>query len=175
MPGVIAVPNLLSLARLPLAAVFLLVPDTAVRVAVIVAAGVSDYLDGWWARTRGPRTRTGAVLDPVTDKAFIVTALVAFAVDGTITPLGLLVLLARDICVAVGLAVILLARSGMRLEARYPGKVLTTIQFAAIVVLTLLPAVAVPVIVVAGVVSVWAIADYATAGLDALRAPRRQG
>lgn len=175
MPGVFAIPNLLSLARLPLAVVFLLVPDTIVRIAVIAGAGITDYLDGWWARTRGPRTPAGAILDPITDKAFIVTALVAFAVDGTISLAGLLVFLSRDICVGIGLLLVLLLRSPMRLEARYPGKVLTTLQFIAIIVLTLLPGLAVPVVIITAVVSVWAIADYGAAAVTALRAPPQQG
>jgi cardiolipin synthase (CMP-forming) len=151
------------------------VPDMWVRVLVISAAGLSDYLDGWWARTRGPRTRAGAIIDPITDKAFVVTALTAFAVDGTITLAGLAVLLSRDIFVSAGFLLILALRGPVRLEARYPGKVVTTIQFAAVVVLTLLPAAALPVLIVTGAASAWAIADYGAAGIRALRAPAQQG
>lgn len=154
---------------------FLLVPDTLVRVIVIIAAGLSDFLDGWWARTRGPRTRVGAVVDPITDKAFVITALAAFAVDGTITFLALLVLLSRDIAVGIGVAVLQLTRRPFRYEARYPGKVATNVQIAALLILTLLPGFATFAVVATGLASAWAILDYGAAGVSALRAPAGQG
>jgi cardiolipin synthase (CMP-forming) len=165
------IPNLFSLARLPLAAVFLLVPDVRVRVVVILAAGLSDFLDGWWARTRGPRTRTGALLDPITDKVFVVTALAAFAVDGTISLLELGVLLARDLFVSVGFAAVLAVRSKLRLEARFPGKVVTNLQILAVLVLTVAPHWSLPIVLVTAGASIWAIIDYTVAGVRALRAP----
>jgi len=171
----LTIPTLISLTRLPLAAVFLLVPHTGVRVVVIIAAGLSDYLDGWWARTRGPRTRTGAIVDPITDKAFLVTALAAFAVDGTITFAALLILLSRDIAVGIGVVVLLLARRPFRYEARYPGKVATNVQIGALLILTLLPGFATFAVVVTGIASAWAILDYGAAGVSALRAPAGQG
>jgi CDP-diacylglycerol--glycerol-3-phosphate 3-phosphatidyltransferase len=173
--SLLTVPNLFSLVRLPLAAAFLLMPGTATRVVIIVAAGISDYLDGWWARTRGPRSRIGALLDPITDKIFVVTALTAFAVEGTLSLAGLLVLLARDIFVTIGFIGILVARSRFRLEARFPGKVVTTLQIAAVLILTLAPAAALPLVAIIAAASVWAIADYAAAGVRALRAPARHG
>jgi cardiolipin synthase (CMP-forming) len=172
---VFSIPNLISLLRLPLAVVFLAVPDTLVRVAVLLAAGATDFLDGWWARTRGPRTRSGAIIDPVTDKVFVVAALAAFAVDGTISVLGLLVLLSRDVFVSLGFLVVVMLRSGMRLEARFPGKLVTNLQLAAVLVLLLLPGLATGIVLLTGAASVWAIIDYALAGIRALRARARQG
>jgi cardiolipin synthase (CMP-forming) len=168
-----SIPNLLSLVRLPLAAAFLLATGTAPRVVIILAAAISDYLDGWWARTRGPRTRLGALLDPITDKVFVVTALAAFAVDGTLGLAGLAVLLARDVFVSLGVLILLLLRSRPRLEARFPGKVVTTVQIAAVLVLTVAPGAATPLVAAAAAASLWAIADYAAAGVRALRAPAR--
>jgi phosphatidylglycerophosphate synthase len=68
------VPSLLSLARLPLAAAFVLLVDRPpVLVLVLVAAGVTDVLDGWYARRFDQVTATGAVVDPITDKLFVLT------------------------------------------------------------------------------------------------------
>jgi cardiolipin synthase (CMP-forming) len=146
------------------------VPDTGVRVVVLLAAGLSDFLDGWWARHRGPRTRAGAMLDPITDKAFVITALVAFAVDGTLSLAGLAVLLARDACVAFGFLLLLALRAPARFEARFPGKLVTNLQLAAVLVLLLVPSLTLPLVVLTGAASVWAIADYGRIGVRALRA-----
>jgi CDP-diacylglycerol--glycerol-3-phosphate 3-phosphatidyltransferase/cardiolipin synthase len=161
--------------RIPLAAIFILVPDVTVRVIVILAAAFSDWLDGWWARTRGPRTRVGALVDPVTDKIFVVTALVAFVVDGSLDVTGLLLILGRDIFVSIGAPVLYALRPHYSFEARFPGKVATNVQIAAVLILTLFPGAALPMVIVGGAASLWASADYAAAGIAALRAPARSG
>jgi cardiolipin synthase (CMP-forming) len=168
----LSVPNLLSLVRLPLAIAFLLTSQTAVRVVIIVAAAVSDYLDGWWARTRGPRTSTGALLDPITDKVFVVVALISFAVHGVLATWQLFVLLARDIFVAVGFLAVRLFRLDVPLEARFPGKLVTTLQLAAVLVLTLVPAATTALVSVTAVAGAWAILDYGRTGFVALRMQR---
>lgn len=167
------IPNLLSLLRLPLAAAFVLVTGPVERTIIIAAAAVSDYLDGWWARTRGPATRTGALLDPITDKVFVVTALVAFLLDGTLATTELIILLARDIIVTAGALVIAALQLPVRLQARFPGKLVTTLQIVAVLALTVLPRAATALVIATAAASVWAVADYAAAGLRVLRAQRR--
>jgi cardiolipin synthase (CMP-forming) len=171
--SLLAIPNLISLSRLPLAVAFLLVSATAPRVIIIVAAGISDYLDGWWARHRGPRTRLGELLDPITDKLFVLTALAAFAVWEVISPAELLVLLARDLFVTAGFLAVLALRLPIRPRARFPGKLVTTLQIAAVLALTLLPGLARVTVLVIAAASLWAIADYTRAALLHWRDQRR--
>ena len=161
-------PNLLSLARAPLAILFLLYRDTTVRLVLIALAGASDYLDGFLARRRG-RTRLGAIIDPITDKLFLVTALISLAVNGPLRLLELLVLLARDIAVALGFAVVALRRAPMKLSARMPGKVVTVLQLLALLVITARPAWRLPVVTAVGLASALAIADYGGGAVRALR------
>jgi CDP-diacylglycerol--glycerol-3-phosphate 3-phosphatidyltransferase len=146
--------------------------DTAFRVGVIIAAAATDYLDGWWARTRGPRTRTGALLDPIADKIFVVVALLSFVVHGVLATWQFIALLARDIFVAAGYAAVRLLRIDVPLEARFPGKVVTTLQLAAVLVLTLAAVAADAIVIVTAAAGAWAIADYGRVGVIALRAPR---
>lgn len=171
-PSRLNVPNLLSLVRVPLALAFLLTSQTTARVIIIIVAAASDWLDGWWARTRGPRTSTGALLDPVTDKVFVVVALISFAVHGVIATWQLLVLLARDIFVAAGFVAVWLLRLDVPLEARFPGKVVTTLQLAAVLVLTLAPRAATALVMITAAAGVWAIADYGATAFVALRTRR---
>lgn len=147
-------------------------PGTTARATIIVVAAATDYLDGWWARTRGPRTRTGEMLDPIADKAFIVTALVAFALGGAISTAAFLVLLVRDLFVSAGFLLVVALRLPVRLHARFPGKLVTALQIAAVLVLTLLPAAAGAVIIATLITSAWAIADYTAAALRGVRQQR---
>lgn len=68
------IPNGLSLSR---AALGLAMPvwwylGTETLIIVILWAGISDGLDGWWARRFDARTPLGVVIDPLADKAFTV-------------------------------------------------------------------------------------------------------
>ena len=73
------VPNLLSLARIPLAVVvFVAVTQHAwlLALAAFVLACVTDWLDGWWARKYGPLTLVGRNLDPLADKILVCGAFI---------------------------------------------------------------------------------------------------
>lgn len=153
----------------------MLLHGTGVRIALLVAAAASDWLDGWWARTRGGASTAGAIIDPATDKIFIVSALLGFVTSGALSLAELAVLLARDVFVALGALVVLARRLPVRLRARFPGKLLTNVQIAAVVILLLAPAAAPALVAVIGVISIWAIADYALEGVRSLRRPTRSG
>lgn len=169
MARLLTLPNLVSLSRLPLAAAFLLTDQRLTRLALIAAAGATDFLDGWLAR-RGRGTRLGAILDPVTDKTFWIVAMIALAVQGPLDLVELLVMLSRDIAVAIGVVIILLRRAPMEYRARMPGKVATVVQLAGLVALVVFPAFKLPVIIIVGIVSAIAIWDYGRVGVRALRA-----
>lgn len=70
----IHVPNLLSIARVPLAVVLfacivyeLWLPGLI----TFLIAAATDWVDGWWARRYGPLTLVGRSLDPLTDKILV--------------------------------------------------------------------------------------------------------
>jgi CDP-diacylglycerol---glycerol-3-phosphate 3-phosphatidyltransferase len=75
-------PNALTVARIaltpPVAALpFIDRPSARVMAFVLfVAAGVTDYLDGRFARSRGDETDLGKILDPLADKLLLIGTLV---------------------------------------------------------------------------------------------------
>ena len=73
------VPNLLSLVRVPLGALVWVAPANVAWVFTLLGlATISDLLDGWLARRMGIGAESiGAWLDPLCDKAFVASALVA--------------------------------------------------------------------------------------------------
>ena len=66
------------LCAVPVTVWLLLQQRTAIVFFLFVLAGLSDAIDGWLARRRGP-SALGAVLDPVADKALLVTMYVTLA------------------------------------------------------------------------------------------------
>ena len=154
--------NIISLSRLVLAAAFLAIESSSVRLGLIVAASLTDFLDGWVARLRNTVSRWGALIDPVADRAFVFTAVCAYLFDGRITTGQYFVLLSRDLATAVGF---LVARSvtwlrPVHFRARWPGKVTTAFQLATLISVLVAPE-RVPLLVdIVLVMSVMSIADY---------------
>jgi cardiolipin synthase len=134
------VPGMLSLSRLGLAVAFpfaLGEAHPAAAVAVLVAAGLSDVLDGWYARRFSQVTATGAALDPVTDKIFVLTVAVTLVVRGYLAPIDVVLLSTREIAelpLVVWLAVSHHARAqrSEQPSANLLGKSATVLQFAAV-------------------------------------------
>lgn len=127
-------PTLVSLTRLPLAAAFPFVQDhTALAFVVLAAAGLSDVLDGWIARSRGLATPTGAVVDGVTDKTFAAVVLVSLVLADKLTLLEVVLLGARELGELPLVLWVLLSRPARRRKAEDRanvfGKAATTFQF----------------------------------------------
>jgi cardiolipin synthase (CMP-forming) len=132
------VPGILSLLRLPLAASFpFVVDEPALAFAVLMAAGLTDVLDGWYARRFRQVTATGCAIDPVTDKLFVLTVVTSLVVNGQLSLAAIVLLSTREIGelpLVLWLALNPRARSA-RAEhpaANVPGKVATLLQFAAV-------------------------------------------
>ena len=125
---VFTVPNLLSLARiliLPLVLADLMSGRLMRALVVMVLIGASDWFDGYLARVLDQRTRLGAVLDPIGDRAVFVVVGTGLVL-GDLLPLWVLaVLLAREVGVLlVGGA--LLLRGASIPETSRLGKVATS-------------------------------------------------
>jgi CDP-diacylglycerol--glycerol-3-phosphate 3-phosphatidyltransferase len=132
-------PGLLSLARVALAVAFpLLVEHTAWAIVVLVLAGLTDVLDGYCARRFGQVTPTGAALDPITDKTFVLTVAVTLVWSGHLSLVSVLLLSTREFLelpLVVWFAMSPKARSARaeKPAANAFGKLATALQFAAVV------------------------------------------
>ena len=109
MDRVLTIPNGISAARLAGVPVFLwlvLGPRTATAdywaVGLLIAAGLSDWLDGKIARALNQTSRLGQVLDPAADRLYIAATIVALAVRGIIPWWLVAVLALREITVGCG-------------------------------------------------------------------------
>ena len=79
---VLTVPNALSALRLVGVPVFLwaiLSERDGLAIVLLMASGLTDYLDGKIARTYGLVSRVGQLLDPIADRLYIVSTLIGLA------------------------------------------------------------------------------------------------
>lgn len=131
-------PSLISFVRVPLAAVFPFVHDRPwLAFAVLAASGFSDVLDGWWARRHGQATPMGAVVDPITDKVFVLTVVVTLVVAHKLSPVSVLLLSTREIGELPLVVWLSLSHDARKKrtdhpKANAPGKAATALQFAAV-------------------------------------------
>lgn len=158
--------------RVPLAVVFLFCENAAVRLAVVLAAALTDVLDGRLARLRGA-SRLGAFLDPVADKLFVGSAFAVVAASRALDAFEIVAVLLRDIAAVLAFLATLATGRPSSIPARAGGKAVTVMQ-----VLTLLAFVTGspylrPMAWATGAVGVYAIWDYfRVAGFAARRMDR---
>lgn len=160
--SLLLLPSAISLSRLFMAVAFALTIAPGTRLALVVAASLTDYLDGWLARRANLATKWGALIDPIADRIFVFTAVCIFLFEGAITSTQYFVLISRDIMTAVGF---LVARAvtwlrPVAFRARLSGKIVTTLQLATLVALLMRPHLADVLITLVGMTSLWAVIDY---------------
>ncbi len=152
--------NLVSFARVPLAAAFVLWPDFGVRLAILGAAAGTDLLDGALARRLGP-SRLGAWMDPVADKIFMLTAFGALAVSGALAWPEIAGVLLRDVLAPVGYLASVVARRPLVVPpARVGGKAVTVGQTLTLVAWLLDSPLLRPLAWATAGMALYALADY---------------
>ena len=107
--ALLTLPNVITFARLCAvpAAVWLVLQDRMdAAFWVFVAAGVSDAVDGWLARVSNSRSRLGAILDPVADKALLVSIYVTLAAVGVLPDWLAILVVFRDLLIVGGVLVL---------------------------------------------------------------------
>lgn len=128
--SLINLPNLITFARLcavPMAFWSVLKGRTDLAFIIFVAAGLSDALDGYLARRFGGN-RLGALMDPVADKALLVTMYITLASIHVLPDWLAILVVFRDILIVGG--VVLMAVLGHEVSIRplYISKLNTLMQ-----------------------------------------------
>jgi CDP-diacylglycerol--glycerol-3-phosphate 3-phosphatidyltransferase len=129
-------PNVLTLSRIVLAVVmvFLLEECSAtgniLAALVFTVASLTDFCDGYLARTRGLVSNFGKIMDPVADKVLLLSTLGVLAHIGVIAWWIFMVIAVREIGVTASR--LLAMRQGQVLAAERTGKIKTVLQIIAV-------------------------------------------
>ena len=124
--------TLLRLALIPFFAVAVLGRRYDWALALLLAAGVSDALDGILARSLRQHTALGAYLDPIADKLLLSTGFVVLAIRGDVPWTLAILVLGRDV-VIVAIALVLVLAAGLRPFPSLYGKACTSAQVLAVI------------------------------------------
>lgn len=102
-------PNILTISRIVVIPVIFLsiyIHSTLWSVlagALFVVASITDYLDGYFARSRNQNSVFGRLLDPIADKLLVVSALVIIVANQLVTPITyvpVIIIMCREVLVS---------------------------------------------------------------------------
>jgi len=129
--GLFTLPNAITLARICAvpAAVWLMLQDRLdLAFWVFVGAGVSDAVDGWLARVRNARSTLGAVLDPLADKALLVSVYVTLAAIHVLPSWLAILVVFRDLLIVSGVLMLAVIGAPPRIRPLLISKLNTALQ-----------------------------------------------
>jgi cardiolipin synthase len=95
---------------------------------LLLAAGISDALDGYIAKNFNARTDLGAYLDPIADKTLLDGIYVALALAGWLPPWLAMLVVGRDVLIVLGVVLIQRRNPVFRAKPLLIGKVNTFAQ-----------------------------------------------
>ena len=127
----LTIPNLITLFRIiltPLFIIFLIQGNYRKALAVFVMAGVSDMADGLIARAWQQKSRLGSYLDPLADKLLMAASFVTLSIYHQIPSWLTVLVLSRDVVLAVGVVIFRLADIPLVIRPSLAGKWTTTFQ-----------------------------------------------
>ncbi len=148
--------TLLRLAVIPLLIVAFYLPGATghlLSAAIFLLASLTDWFDGYLARSRNEETEFGRFLDPVADKLLVATALVLLVEAERIPGILAIIIIGREITISALRE--WLAEKASLVRVSMLGKLKTTMQMAAIVMLLWHMPIAGIDIHLAGLIALW--------------------
>ena len=126
-------PNLITIGRLiivPLVVVMIGQGQWSTAFVLFVVAGFSDGVDGFIARRFDMRSEFGAYIDPLADKALLVSIYVALSVAGVLPGWVAIIVVSRDIMIVAAIIISWLMGRPVAIQPLAISKLNTAVQIA---------------------------------------------
>jgi cardiolipin synthase len=142
VPGLISLADAITLMRLgavPFAVWLVLRHHLAITFWLFVAAGISDAVDGWLARRNGGAgSALGRVIDPVADKALLVTMFLTLSAISVLPDWLAILVVFRDALIVGGVLVLSVLGQPVAIRPLYISKLNTALQIVLVAIALLL-------------------------------------
>jgi len=172
---IVNIPNILTSIRILLVPVFvmmLIYGRHKTALVVFIIATITDAFDGMIARRTGQKTELGAFLDPLADKAILMTSFIIFAYLKWIPKWLAVIVISRDLIVLFGWILLYIIYGKTKVEVVYSGKIAIATQFILIAYTlayinfhNLLPKVTLEVFIAVGCITAFSGIQYIYRGL----------
>jgi len=126
-------PNLITLARMlmtPLAVLMIISQRFLPAFVIFILAGVSDAVDGFIAKNFDLRTELGAYLDPLADKALLISIYVSLAIYAGLPAWIAITVVSRDVMILMAVLVSWLLDKPVEIRPVWVSKLNTVAQIA---------------------------------------------
>jgi len=127
----LSIPNLITLGRILLVPIVVwAISSGAMWIAFILflAAGVSDAVDGFLAKRFNMTTMLGSYLDPLADKALLVSIYVTLGINGLLPRWLVILVVSRDVMIVGGVMLSWLVGSPVKMKPLIVSKLNTLAQ-----------------------------------------------
>jgi cardiolipin synthase len=129
----LSIPNLITLGRILLVPVVIwaiTAGEMRVAFALFLLAGISDAVDGFLAKRFGMRTELGGYLDPLADKAMLVSIFIALVAIEAVPRWLVILVVSRDIMIVGAVILAWLVHRPIPLKPLLVSKLNTVAQIA---------------------------------------------
>jgi cardiolipin synthase len=127
----LSIPNLITLGRILLVPIVVWAISSGtmwIAFVLFVVAGISDAVDGFLAKRYNMTTELGRYLDPLADKALIVSIYLALGINGTIPRWLVILVVSRDILIVGGIMLSWLMGDPLKIKPLWVSKLNTAAQ-----------------------------------------------
>ncbi|MDP1866012.1 CDP-alcohol phosphatidyltransferase family protein [Bradyrhizobium sp.] len=128
-----SIPNIITLGRILLVPVIVWAiasNQMAIAFALFIVAGVSDAVDGFLAKRFNMASELGALLDPLADKALLVSIYIALGTWGAVPGWIVILVVSRDIMIVAAVIVSWLVGKPIPMKPLMVSKLNTVAQVA---------------------------------------------
>jgi cardiolipin synthase len=129
----LSIPNLITLGRIllvPIVIWAISAGEMSAAFSLFLLAGISDAVDGFLAKRFGMRTELGAYLDPLADKAMLVSIFIALAAIEAVPRWLVILVVSRDIMIVGAVILAWLVHRPIPLKPLLVSKLNTVAQIA---------------------------------------------
>jgi CDP-diacylglycerol--glycerol-3-phosphate 3-phosphatidyltransferase len=155
--------NVISFIRLLFAApiyYYISIHENMIALIFIFLAGLTDILDGYFARRWNQITNLGKIIDPLADKACTISGFLALSFYQDLPLWITLAIIIRDIIILFASAIIIGSKK-LVMASNIPGKItVLIITFLGIVYLTNIEILKMPFIILAGISILFSFINY---------------
>ncbi len=127
----VTIPNLITIGRMvlvPLIVWLMISGQSGAAFVVFILAGVSDAIDGFLARTYNLRSTLGSYLDPLADKALLVSIYISLAVLGEVPLWVAILVVSRDLFIVGAVVLSWMLDQPMEMRPLIISKLNTVVQ-----------------------------------------------
>ncbi len=147
-----------------------------------IIAAASDGLDGWLARRFNQRSLFGAMLDPLTDKALLLTGLITLTFvewgnDWHLPIWFITLVIAREVLILGGIIILYIINRNVPIKPHWTGKICTITQLTALgwIMLKLFDISPIYPTLLATIFTIWSAYAYFCTGVSQLPKNQQKG